>query len=224
MGGQMKRLILLLALSTLAQADKLDDILTKMDAAAAGFTGISASISYTKVTVIVDDKDVRNGGIHLEKEKGEYKIKIEFTAPEAESLLLKGGDVQIYHPKIDQMEVYKAGKDKGTIEQFFAVGFGGGGHAILKSYAVALGADEKIGDTMAVKLNLTPKTQMPGNFVKVEIWLNPAKWTPVQQRFTEKSKDYLEITYSSVLDGKQPESVFNIKTTKRTKTVFPGKS
>jgi len=219
----MKRLILLLALSTLAQADKLDDILTKMDTAAAGFTGMSASISYTKVTVIVDDKDVRNGGILLEKEKGGYKIKIEFTTPEAESLLLKGGEVQIYHPKINQMEVYEAGKDKGTIEQFFAVGFGGGGHDILKSYSVALGADEKIGNTMAVKLNLTPKTPMPGNFVKVEIWLNPVKWTPVQQRFTEKSKDYLEITYSNVLDGKQKDSEFNIKTTNKPKIVRPGK-
>ena len=220
----MKRLIVLLALSLLARADKLEDVLTKMDAAAAKFKGMSASVSYTKVTVIVDDRDVKNGGIHLEREKGGYKIKIDFTTPEPESLLFKGNKAEIYHPKIDQEEIYDVGKNKDMIEQFYAVGFGGGGREILKSYTVTLGADEKIGDTMAVKLNLTPKGSMPGNFTKVEIWLSPAKWTPVQQRFTEKSKDYLEITYSNVLEGDQPDSLFNIKgITGKTKKVYPGK-
>lgn len=216
----MKQLIVLLALAApLAQGDKLEDVLNQMDAAALRFKGMSASISYTKVTVIVDDKDVRNGGIHLLREKGGYKIKIDFTSPEPESLLLKGGKVEIYHPKINEIETFEAGKNRGVIEQFFAVGFGGGGHEISKSYSVALGENEKIGDTMAVKLNLTPKAPMPGNFTKVEIWLSPTNWTPVQQRFTEKSKDYLEITYSNVLEGSQQESVFSIKTTGKPKTI-----
>lgn len=216
--------VLLLTLATLARADKLDEVLSHMDSASSGFAGMSASISYTKLTVIVEDKDVKTGGMHLEKEKNGYKIKIDFTSPDPQSVLLKNGKVEIYHPKIDQEEIYEIGKNQGAIEQFYALGFGGGGHTLTKSYDVALGAEEKVGDVNAVKLSLTPKNKMPGNFVKVEIWLSPVKWTPLRQRFTEQSKDYLEITYSNVLEGKQPESVFNIKEVSgKTKKVFPGK-
>jgi len=212
--------IAILSLALLAHADKLDEVLTKMDAAAASFQGMSAQVSYTKMTYVVNDKSVKSGGIYMKKDKGGYKFLIQFNEPERETVLFEKSKAQIYHEKINQIEEYDLGNKKDLVDQFLVLGFGGGGHELAKSYNIALGADEVVDGKPTVKLELTPKGSVAKTFSKIELWIAKDKWTPVQQRFTEPSKDYTEVNYSNVQEG-APNSVFTIKTNKKPKVVKP---
>jgi len=205
-------------------ADGLEDVLKRMDDAAARFVGLSAQLTYTKVTVVVDDKSTESGTIYFQKEKGGkgYKVKIEITQPDPKTVLVRDGKVKIYRPKINQIEEYDVGKKKELMEQFLLLGFGAGGHELAKAYGVTLGGACNLNGAACIKLDLQPKGDMTRNLTKVELWLSPETALPMQQRFTEPTRDHLTASYQQVKPGPQADSVFKINAPSGVKTVKPG--
>jgi outer membrane lipoprotein-sorting protein len=143
--------------------------------------------------------------------------------PDKKYVLFADSKVQIYQPRIDQITVYNAGKNRAEFESFLVLGFGGSGRDLLKSFDVKYLGTEKIGDVNAAKLDLTPKSQKVRNtFAHIVLWIDPARGVSVQQQLFEPSGDYRLAKYSSIeLNQKVPDSVFKIKTTPKTKTVSP---
>jgi outer membrane lipoprotein-sorting protein len=210
---------------TLLAADRLADVLAHMDAVAARFTGVSAQISFTQVTVVVDDKTTQSGGFFLQREKhGAYKVLIEFREPDEKNILFKNNKAQIYKPKIALIEEYDVGKEyKDLLNQYLMVGFGGRVDDMKRGYDITLGGDAKINGVSTVKLDLKPKGSMANK--KVELWISQDNWLPVQQRSTDlTTKDYLEIVYSNVQEQVLKDSFFEFKTKgKKVVTVHPAK-
>src|SRR5947207_13641720 len=95
-----------------ARADRLDEVLTNMDKAAAGVSGMEAQITYTKVTVVVNDVEKKTGGIWFERGGKNYKVKIDFRPPATEEGLIYSdkGTAWSSHPKITKTEKYDIGK------------------------------------------------------------------------------------------------------------------
>ncbi len=222
----MKRLraaSLVFLMASACSADSLEDVLKRMDEAAARFQGLSAQLTYTKVTVVVDDKSTESGTIYFQKEKGGkgYKVKIDITQPDPKTVLVRDGKVRIYRPKINQIEEYDVGKKKELMEQFLLLGFGAGGHELAKAYGVTLGGPCTLNGAPCIKLDLQPKGDMTRNLTKVELLLSPETALPIQQRFTEPTRDHLTATYMQVKPGPQPDAIFKIHAP-RAKTVKPG--
>jgi outer membrane lipoprotein carrier protein len=208
-----------------ATADQLDDVLKNMDAAAARFQGLAAQISYTKVTVVVDDKSTERGGIFFQKEKGGrgYKVLIQFNDPDTKTVLVKGGKAEIYREKINQIEEYDIGKDRERFEQFLLLGFGAGGTQLKKAYAVTLAGDAPAAGETTYKLDLIPQGSMARHLTRIELWISKKTWQPVQQRFTEPTKDHLTVIYTNVREEPQPDSRFEIRWTgKKPTRIKPG--
>jgi len=211
---------------TLLAADRLADVLAHMDAVAARFTGVTAQVSYTQVTVVVNDKSTQSGGFFLQRDKHgkNYKILIEFRQPDEENILFKNNKAQIYKPKIALIEEYDVGKEyKDLLNQYLMVGFGGSVEGMKGGYDIILGGDGKINGVNTVKLTLNPKGSAAGKS-QVELWISQDNWLPVQQRSTNlTSKDYLEIVYSNVQPQDLPDKVFELHTKGKVTTVRPGK-
>lgn len=221
--SMLRSILLVLLLASASAADGLEDVLKRMDEAAARFQGLSAQLTYTKVTVVVDDKSTESGTIFFQKEKGGkgYKVKIDITQPDTKTVLVRDGKVKIYRPKINQIEEYDVGKKKELMEQFLLLGFGAGGHELAKAYGVTLGGPCTLNGAPCIKLDLQPKGDMTRNLTKVELWLSPETALPIQQRFTEPTRDHLTASYMQVKLGPQADSVFHIKAP-GAKTVRPG--
>jgi outer membrane lipoprotein-sorting protein len=207
----------------LSSAEKLEEVLTHMDAAAARFQAMTARLSYTKVTMVVNDRTTESGAIYFEREKDRksFKVLIDFTEPEAKTVLFRDNKARFYRPKIAQIEEYDLGTNKERLEQFLLLGFGARGHDLLKSYNITLG-NTPPGEEV-VKLDLTPKGAMAEQLKKVELWLARDNWQPVQQKFTEPDGDNLTARYTGVKETRGwPDSHFQIKTEGPVKTVRPG--
>ena len=205
-------------------ADRLEEVLSKMDAAAARFRALTAQLSYTKVTLVVDDRTTETGSIYFKKDRGGkgFKVLIEFTQPEPKTVLFRDNKASIYYPKIAQIEEYDLGKNRERVEQFLLLGFGAPGHELLKAYSVTLAGEMNLNGTPTVKLDLTPQGSLTRNLRKVELWLSRDTWQPVQQQFTEPSGDYLITHYSDVRETPGlPDSQFQIKTSGKVKRVRP---
>jgi imidazolonepropionase-like amidohydrolase/outer membrane lipoprotein-sorting protein len=206
-----------------ASASPLEEVLNKMDEAAAGFQTVETDFVWDQYQRVVDETDSQRGVMYFRRNGKSTEMAANVTSPDTKSILFSEGTVQMYQPKIDQVTKYSAGKDKADFESFLVLGFGGRGHDLAKSFDVKYAGTESVGGVNTAKLELTPKAaKVKGMFSKITLWIDPARGVSVQQRFTEPTGDYRLAKYSNIkMNGKLSGDVFKLKTTAKTKVVVP---
>lgn len=206
-------------------SEQLQHILSRLDQTAAEFRTAQADFVWDQYHRVVDDHDKQNGTIYFRRVGNEVQMAADITDPAAPKYVLyTDSKVQVYSPKVDEVDTYNTGKDRATIESFLVLGFGGSGRDMLKSFDVKYMGHDKIDSTDTVKLELTPKSDKVRNtFDHIWLWIDPSVGVSVQQQFFEpESGDYRLAKYSNIrLDQKIPDSVFKLKTTSKTKFVSP---
>ena len=223
----IKMLVACALLSTAAwpQSDSagLDRVLSQMDAAAKNFRTTEASFEWDQYQKVIDDTDIQKGKIYFRREGGETQMAAEVVEPGKKYVLYSSGKVQVYQPKIDQVNEYNAGKNRADIESFLVLGFGGSGHDLLKSYDVKYLGSETANGVEAGKLELVPKSaRLRGNIARILLWIEPAKGVSVQQQFFEPGGDYRLAKYSQIqINQKLPDNAFKLKTTGKTRFISP---
>lgn len=216
--------VVLFAISAFSQpSPELEKILDQMDKTASAFRSTQTDFIWDQYQKVVDETDTQKGKVYFRRSGDETQMAADIEEPDKKYVLFSDSKVQIYQPRIDQITVYNAGKNRAEFESFLVLGFGGSGHDLLKSFDVKYLGTEKIGDVTAAKLDLTPKSQKVRNtFAHIVLWIDPDRGVSVQQQLFEPSGDYRLAKYSSIeLNQKVPDSVFKIKTTPKTKTVSP---
>src|SRR5581483_9544050 len=208
--------VLLLTMSgvSLAQSNPdLEKVLTQMDTAAKNFRTIEASFVWDEYQKVVDESDSQKGNVYFRRTSNEVQMAADITDPDKKYVLFSDSKVQVYQPKIDQVTVYNTGKDKAAFESYLVLGFGGGGHDMLRSFDVKYLGTEKVDGIDAAKLDLVPKNQkVRNNFSHIVLWIDPARGVSVQQQLFELSGDYRLAKYSDIqINQKLPDSVFKLK-------------
>jgi outer membrane lipoprotein-sorting protein len=215
--------VVTIAVATLAERDsKLESVLNRMDESAARFRTAEASFAWTQYNKVIDETtETQRGKIYFRRVGKDIQMAAEITQPDTKLLIFSGGKIQIYQPRIDQVDVYDAGSHREEFESFLVLGFGGGGHEMLKSFDVKYVGEEKIDAADATKLDLTPKSEKVRlQFSHILLWIDPQKGISVQQQLFQASGDYRLAKYSDIqLNQKIPDSVFKLKTSGKTKTV-----
>ena len=226
----MSRLLILLTVSAglqpaTAQSGNagLEPVLERMDKAAANFRTTEASFVSDQYQKVVDEHDLQAGKVYFRRVGNETQMAADITEPDKKYVLYADNKVELYQPKIDQVTSYSAGKNRADFESFLVLGFGGGGHDMLKSFDVKYLGTEKLGDVDTVKLDLVPKSQKVRNtFQHIVLWIDPTRGVSVQQQFFDPSGDYRLAKYTEIeLNQKIPDAVFKLKTTGKTKFVAP---
>ena len=215
----------LLAPAAWPQSDAagLDRVLTQMDAAARNFRTTAASVVWDQYQKVIDETETEKGRIYFRREGGEIQMAADFVEPDSKYVIYSGGKVQVYQPKIDQVNEYNPGKNRSDLESFLVLGFGGSGHDLLKSYDVKFLRSETANGVAAEKLELIPKSdRLRNNIARILLWIDPARGVSVQQQFFEPSGDYRLAKYSEIqINQKLPENAFKLKTTGKTKFISP---
>ena len=206
----------------------LQKVLADMDRAAANFQTAQADFAWDAYQKVVDETDVQKGVIYFRRLPKGVDMAADITSandrPEKKYVLYADSKVQVYQPSIEQVTEYNAGKRKAEVESFLVLGFGGGGHDLLKSFDVRYLGAETVGGMATEKLELTPKSQKTKEmFNRILLWIDPARGVSLQQQFFEPdSGNYRLAKYSNIkLNGKLPADVFKLKTTAKTRYVRP---
>jgi outer membrane lipoprotein-sorting protein len=218
--------ILFLSLSILLpqqEAPSLDSVLKKMDAAAASFQATQADFVWEQYQKVVDETDTQTGTVYYRRAGKEIEMMADIKQPESKFVLYKDGKLQVYQPKIDQVMEYAAGANRGEIESYLVLGFGGSGEDLVKSFDVSYLGEETVSGIATAKLQLIPKSEkFRNNISKILLWIDLSRGISVQQQFFQGQGDYRLAKYSSVLmKAKIGNEVFQLKTTKKTQFVSP---
>lgn len=218
-------LALLLTGSALAQSDtaSLDRVLDQMDAAAKNFHSTEASFVWDQYQKVIDETDSQKGKIYFRRQDKEIQMAADIIEPDKKYVIYGGGKVQMYQPKIDQVNEYSTEKNRSDLESFLVLGFGGSGHELLKSYEVKSLGTESVAGVGAAKLELIPKSaRLRNNIARILLWIDPARGISLQQQFFEPDGNYRLAKYSDVqVNEKISDSVFKLKTTSKTRVVSP---
>jgi outer membrane lipoprotein-sorting protein len=203
----------------------LDDVLKKMDAVSATFRTAQAQIesqNYEKVINEVDETEY--GNIYYRRAGKDLEMMLDISKPDKKSVLLSGGKIRMYQPKLDQVTEWDLGKNKSDFESYLVLGFGGSGQDLQKAFDVTFLGPETINGVATAKLQLVPKSERVRNtFKQILLWIDLDKGISVQQQFFQPQGDYRLAKYTDVQLGKKiGDEVFRLKTTGKTKTVSPG--
>ena len=221
----LKSLVIVWLLTATAwpQSDSagLDKVLTQMDAAARNFRTTEARVVWDQYQKVINETETQKGRIYFRREGGDIQMAADFVEPDRKYVIYGGGKLQVYQPKIDQVNEYNPGKNRSDVESFLVLGFGGGGHGLLKSYDVKLLGSETVNGIEAEKLELIPMSaRLKNNIARIMLWIAPARGVSVQQQFFEPSGDYRIAKYSDIqINQKLPDNAFKLKTPGKTKFV-----
>jgi outer membrane lipoprotein-sorting protein len=215
---------LVVASAQTPDSDELQRVLSQMDKTAANFRTTQAAFVWDQYQKVVDEHDLQKGTVYFRRAGNEIQMAAEITGSDSpKQVLFTDSKVEVYQPKIDQVTRYNTGKDRGTVESFLVLGFGGSGKDMLKSFDVKYIDAEKVDGADTAKLELVPKSPKGRNtFDHIWLWVDTARGVSVQQQLFEPSGDYRLAKYSDIqLNQKIPESAFKLKTTGKTKVVSP---
>ena len=199
-----------------------ESVLKELDKSAKDFRSLSGEVERTKVTVVVNDKSTETGQVFVRRDD---KLRIELTKPDPRTILRNGDKFYIFNPKAKRVEEYDLGKHRALVGQFQLLGFGTPGSELKKSYLVTLQGEDTLDKRKVVLLELTPKDEKVRNQIsKIHLWLDPANWLPLQQKFFETgSGDYFIFHYTNLVrNPKLPDSRFKPDWPKGVEVVKPG--
>jgi outer membrane lipoprotein-sorting protein len=192
-------LLFLLCAATLQGAGSTENVLGQMDQSAAKFTGLSADLTRVTYTKVIDEKTTESGSMSLKKQGRELKVLINFVKPDAKTVAFQGRKAEVYYPKLNTVQEYDVGKQRGLVDQFLLVGFGTSGKDLKANYAIKYVGEESIDGKKAYKLELTPTAaEMKDKLRGMELWMAESGSYPLQQKFIQPSGDYYLFTYSAV--------------------------
>jgi outer membrane lipoprotein-sorting protein len=200
----------------------LEQVLSQMDEAAAKFRTTQASFTWTQYNKVIDDiADTQKGKVFFRRAGRDIEMAADITEPDTKLLVFSDGKITVYQPRIEQEDIYDAKAHREEFESFLVVGFGGGGHDMLKSFAVQFLGNEKLGDIQTAKLDLVPKSEdVKRNFSHLVLWIDPQRGVSIQQQLFETSGDYRLAKYSDIqVNQKISENAFKLKTSSKTKVV-----
>jgi outer membrane lipoprotein-sorting protein len=190
----------------------LHEILARMDDAGRHLKTLTADLTYTKVTVLVNDRSTEKGTLYFHNGRNP-QIRIDFTSPDTKTVLFRKNKGEIYLPRIKQIQVYDLSHHEGLVQQFLLLGFGSDTNELKKAYNIRFVKEERIGGNKTALLELIPRNRgVAAQISKIDLWINEETWFPVQQRFLEPSGDYMTAQYSDVgVDRRIPSSEFQLK-------------
>ncbi len=194
----------LLVLAAWPQSDAgLERVLTQMDAAARNFKTTEASFVWDHYQKVIDETDTQKGRIYFRREGSETQMAADLVEPDRKYVIYSGGKVQVYQPKIDQVNEYSPGKNRSDVESFLVLGFGGSGHDLAANWDITdLGPEQMSDGSMTVtveKLDLRSKDETVRNsYTHITIWVDLARDISLKQVGFTPSGDTDTTIYSNI--------------------------
>lgn len=194
----------------------LNRVLDHLDAAAARLRSLSAHVISTKYTKIVNDTAIERGQIYFRRGKHGPQIMLDLQSPSRREFLYRDQTGYLYQPGIRQVQEFDLRSHRQAVQKYLLLSFGGGGHALLRSFHIRLAGRQAIDGQPTVELVLTPLDPAHADGItSIDLWFSPHLWVALRQQVNQVSGDYQRLDYSGIrINPHLPRHLFS--------THFPG--
>lgn len=208
-----------------ASTADLDKVLAQMDTAAVKFHSAQANFQWDQFERVVSSTDTQAGVIYFLRSGTTTQMAADILTydgqPAKKTIVFRDGVLQLYQPQINQMTVIHAGDKQDQFESYLALGFGGSGSVLKKSWNITYQGMEAIDGVQTAKLDLVSKVAADRNTIShLTIWVDPTRAISLKQIMFEPSGDSRTAYYKNIAYNKKiSSSVFKIKTSSKTQVV-----
>ena len=181
-------------------AQRLREILTRMDTNNKGLKSLTSGIQMAKTDSVLNETDIKEGELYYLPGRSEQQIyvRIDWKKPVDEQLAVKNGQYVLYTPRRKQAIVGKVDSVKGKNSN------AGGVLAFMSMTKAQLSENYDVKDlgdetvqsgVKAFHLVLTPKKST--SYKSADLWID-ANGMPVQAKIVEKNNDTTTILLSNI--------------------------
>ena len=209
-------------------AQDLESALGRMDRLSKGFRGLTADLHRITYTAVIKQADESSGRLTVFRaQPKDLRMLVEIDKPDPGAVAVANNKVQIYYPKIAEVQEYDlSGKQNRLIEEFLLLGFGTSTSDLGKKYSIKYMGMTTVQGLKADLLELVPKsTEAREHFPRIEMWIAQDGGYPLRLKLHQPSKDYQEAEYTNVRVNPPniTEAAVRLKPPKGVKRVRPQK-
>lgn len=201
-----------------------------MDKAASTFKAMTAQVTYVTHTDVLNEDNTETGTAVMQKvQPGEVEALVDFVSPDPHTIRIQKRRLEIYRPKIKQLEVYDDLEKHGEqIDKFVMIGFGTSGSELAKDYSMAVLGTESLKGQLGkfLHIRLIPKSADAHEYVtNLELWIPElGDPYPAREKILAPSGDYRVVSYSDLkVNPPLKADALQLKLPPGVKTVYPGK-
>jgi outer membrane lipoprotein-sorting protein len=198
----------------------LETMLDRMDRAATGFHGMSASFQRVQHLAVINEDNKDSGTILLKRVKPrEMRMLVTLEQPDQKFVSVQGRKAEEYLPNMNTVQEIDLGKNRALLDQFFLIGFGTRRSELEAAYAIKLLGPENLNGQKVTRLELTPKSQdVLDHLKKLELWESDETGYPLRQKFFLPGGEFWTVTYSDIeINPNLPDSALKLQLPKGVK-------
>ncbi len=176
---------------------QLDQILRRMETHAKALSSLQSGVMMTKHDSVLNISDTQTGTVNYLPGKGRnIYLRIDWTSPSPETLVVANGNYVVYRPKLKQAITGKTADAEKEQRSGNALGFMSMSRSELKkNYQIQYLGVEKISGVDMWRLKLNPKTRT--SYKYAELWAD-GNGMPIQSTIVENNGDSTTIRLSNI--------------------------
>jgi hypothetical protein len=164
----------------------LDKVLRQLDVSSVKFQSAEADLQWDNYEKIVKETTSQYGSTYFLRKGSTIDVGILLAqkqgAAPTKYLHFSNGKGDMYDTVAKKVTAFNAGENRSRVESFLALGFGGSGKDIEKSYTVSLQGMETIDGVSTAKLDLVPKDPATlDTFSHITMWIDATRDIPLKQ-------------------------------------------
>ncbi|HUB52302.1 MAG TPA: hypothetical protein VL986_09155 [Terracidiphilus sp.] len=225
---QSKRLLLFAAVFAVSflptgriQAQDLQSVLSRMDAAAAKFHTTSADVEFTTTqTHPIPDSDVQKGTVYYQRQGSTFQMGVHIDTDDGQPapkvvVCCMNGEIKLYEKLQDQVTTLSK---LSQYESWFMLGFGASGKELEARWDIKYDGTEAVDGVKTEKLELTPKDpKVKEKLPKVILWMDADRAISLKQYFDEGGGQSRTCHYTNIKTPQTlPRDAFTFATDKKT--------
>jgi len=202
----------------------LESTLTRMDHAAASLKDLTADLSRTHHTAVINEDMVDSGTILIKQTRPhELLMRFDILQPDPRQVAVDSRRAEMYLPKSQIIQVYEIGKYKKLADLILLLGFGTNSRDLAASYTIRMGGEEVIENQKTTRLSLLPKSEET-HLKSVDLWISDATGLPVRQKLYWPGGDFDVANYTNVRTNLNlPDAAVRLDAPKGVKREYPQK-
>ncbi len=212
---------LLLPVRQALAADNVQQVLQKLDVAAANFHTFSASFEFDSyVTDPIPDKDVQKGTVFFDRKDDHFQMGLHIDEVNGQPVpkvvvCCQKGAIRMYEKLTDQVTTLTK---LSQYENWFGLGFGASGKELAEKWDIKDLGSETLDGVKTEKLELVPKDPtVRKNLPKVTLWMDLDRGISLKQVFDEGPGQYRVSVYFNIkINHSLPSDAFKLPTTSKT--------
>ncbi len=205
--------------------ESLAAVLARLDQGASTFQSMTASLTWTSYTSVLQESDVSSGEVRIKRERSHPVGWIGFVKPDPKTVVFREGEVQIYYPKMKRVEIYDFRKYGDQLYAFLMLGFGTSAADLKRDYSMRVTGSDVVEGKKATRLELMPNSKEALEYLaRIELWIPERSNYPIQEKLYQKSGDYQLIAYSDLqINPPLADGALKLELPPGVKKVYPQK-